>query len=78
MPREQVFFELTKEEKLARIGTLGCDVFIDDLPEIFQAAAFPRGTRRILFDPEAHHGTMAVDQAVVCKSWAEVKAVLNS
>jgi hypothetical protein len=51
----EVYFELTKEEKIRRIGALACDSFIDDLPEIFQAADFPAATRRILFDPDAHH-----------------------
>src|SRR6185369_621345 len=32
---DNVFFELTKEAKVARIAALGCQVFIDDLPEIF-------------------------------------------
>ena len=78
IPPARVFFELTREEKLARIGALGCDVFIDDLPEIFLADTFPRGTRRILFDPEGHYGETATDHAMVCASWAHIKAALNS
>ena len=50
-----VYFELTQQEKLARIGASSCDYYIDDLPEILLAPGFPVGTRRILFDPEAHH-----------------------
>lgn len=50
------FFELTKEDKLARIGALDCDLFIDDLPEFLGEAAFPAGTRRILFDPVRQYG----------------------
>lgn len=78
IPPAQVFFELTREEKLARIGALDCDVFIDDLPEIFLADAFPRATRRILFDPDAHHANAAIGPAAVCKSWAEIRSTLGS
>jgi hypothetical protein len=49
-PRK-VYFELTKEDKLRRIGQEGCDLFIDDLPEFLAEPAFPEGVRRILFDP---------------------------
>ncbi len=49
--RDAVFFELSKGEKLARIGSIGCDTFIDDLPEILSDASFPAGVDPILFDP---------------------------
>ena len=48
------YFELTKEEKVARADALGVDVFIDDLPEILKMPGFPAGMRAILFDPEGH------------------------
>ena len=54
---DHVFFELTKEEKIARVADIGCDYFIDDLPEILQMPGFPKKTKRILFDPEAIHNT---------------------
>ena len=50
LPRSAVFFELTRADKLARITALGCTHFIDDLPEVFAEAAFPK-IGRILFDP---------------------------
>jgi hypothetical protein len=49
---ERVFFELTKEEKVARAQALACEIFIDDLPEILRLNGFPKGMRKILFDPE--------------------------
>jgi hypothetical protein len=48
----RVFFELTKEDKVARVAALRCEVFVDDLPEILAMTGFPNGMRRILFDPE--------------------------
>lgn len=46
-----VFFELTKADKLSRIGRLGLSYFIDDLPEFLVEPGFPAGVQRILFDP---------------------------
>ena len=54
---DHVFFELTKEEKIARIADIGCDYFIDDLPEILRMPGFPKNLKRILFDPEDIHNT---------------------
>ena len=48
---DQVFFETTKEAKVARIAGCGIDVFVDDLPEILTMEGLPRMVRRILFDP---------------------------
>lgn len=55
VPPDDMHFELTKDDKLRRIAVAGCDWFIDDLPEILLAEAFPPAVQRILFDPEAHY-----------------------
>ena len=47
--------QLTKAEKIDQIGLQKCDIFVDDLPEILKAEKFPKGTRKILFDPCSHH-----------------------
>jgi len=52
---EDVFFELTQEQKLDRIRSIACNYYIDDLPEILLAPDFPGDIERILFDPEGHH-----------------------
>ena len=51
----QIFFELTKEEKIWRIQEINCDLFIDDLPEILLSPLFPPQIKRILFDPKKNH-----------------------
>jgi hypothetical protein len=70
-----VFFELTKDEKVARAAAISCDIFIDDLPDILTMPGFPMRMRRILFDPAnrfadatAAHGSI-FDR---CLSWAAV------
>jgi hypothetical protein len=67
---QNVHFELTKEEKLRRILTAGCDHYIDDLPEILLAEGFPKSTQCILFDPESHHGP--APRITCMRSWADV------
>ncbi|MGH6792927.1 MAG: hypothetical protein ACRECF_09345 [Methyloceanibacter sp.] len=75
---ERVFFELTKEEKIARIAELSCDVFIDDLPEILAMDGFPAGLRPILFDPENHYlnGAWRDRSFERYGSWPEIGAAL--
>lgn len=67
-----VFFELTKEEKIARIAACDCDYFIDDLPEILKMSGYPQKTSRLLFDPELNHS----DEGVTARftSWAGIQA----
>lgn len=74
VPQARVFFELTKEHKIARIEDFGCDVFIDDLPEIFASPAFPRGASPLLFDPERHHALTGIPTFA---SWAEIASHLD-
>lgn len=72
---DEVYFELTKSEKLARIVRLELDYFIDDLPEILLADDFPGGTGRILFDPD---GKQPPDERVVSFSdWDRISAYLD-
>jgi hypothetical protein len=46
---DDVYFESTRAEKLARIASLNCTHFIDDLEEVLGDAGFPPAVRRILF-----------------------------
>ena len=70
---DHVFFELTKEAKAARVAALRCGVFIDDLPEIFALADFPRAVRPLLFDPADQFRDTKLDR---CRSWTEIIAEL--
>lgn len=74
LDRAHVHLELTKEGKLARIGALGCDSFIDDLPELLGEPDFPTDTRRVLFDPN----DAAPDDPCYARarSWREISGML--
>jgi hypothetical protein len=73
IPAANVFFELTKESKVARAATLGCDVFIDDLPEILAMPGYPPQLRAILFDPDNHHAAATFERHT---SWANISSAL--
>jgi hypothetical protein len=70
VPMKDVYFELTKEEKLRRIAATACDYYIDDLPEILLAQDFPGNVRRVLFDPESHYQDAAQFRRL--RSWPEI------
>lgn len=72
---KNIFYELTKEEKISQICQLNCDVFIDDLPEILCMDGFSKNAKRILFDPEHSHSD---NNNLYCRisSWAEISKSL--
>ncbi|MCP4351308.1 MAG: haloacid dehalogenase-like hydrolase [Desulfobacterales bacterium] len=76
LAREQVFFELTKKEKITRIKKLGCTHFIDDLPEFLSEPAFPGNVIRILFDPNRNHLNGHSLQRV--SSWKKILEIFKS
>ena len=75
---DDVFFEVTKEAKLARISAWRCEAFIDDLPEILLAAGFPPETARLLFDPENHHSAAAPEGMPRFQSWGQIAGHLGA
>lgn len=70
---DQVFFELTKEAKVARIVALGCTHYVDDLPEIL--AMLPDSVEKILFAPSEVAGKHP--DWKLMRSWQELHALLN-
>lgn len=69
---KNVFFEVTKEDKLNRIKYIGCQIFIDDLPEILTDPVFSSTTQKILFDPLYTYKNTVFDDITVKNSWHEV------
>jgi hypothetical protein len=79
--REDVYFEATREGKIARVAALGCTHFVDDLPEFLSEPALPRDLVRILFAPDAAgepadaraNGSVPWQRA---RSWADVASIV--
>lgn len=74
---EQIYFELTKDKKIARIESFGCEAFVDDLPEILLAAQFPPTATRYLFDPQAHHQNKNLPGLEPISSWQALEKCLG-
>lgn len=53
VPVENVYFEDTRADKIARIVALRCTHFIDDLEEVFDDPAFPENVERLHFTSTA-------------------------
>ena len=51
LQEKDIYFEATREEKIQRIITLGCNFFVDDLEEVFNEKNFPVEIKKFLFDP---------------------------
>ena len=68
--KENIFLELTKEEKLKRIAELKCTHFIDDLPEFLDEKDFPKNVVKILFDPNSKYSSIGHFEHAV--SWPEI------
>lgn len=67
---ENVYFESTRQEKIARIARLACTHFVDDLEEVLTDPEFPSGVKRILF---SEAGAESIPEPiVVCPTWRDV------
>jgi hypothetical protein len=69
-----VFFEDTRAEKLRRIASTRCDIFVDDLEEVLADPDFPPGVERILFSHRPS-GAIAAPHRV-CPNWTSVEETL--
>ena len=76
LPRDHVWFEVTKKAKIERIRELHCDVFIDDLPELLTDPQFPASTQRILFAPQGSSAKDLPADITVAASWTEITRLL--
>lgn len=77
---EQVFFADSRDEKVARIGELGCTHFIDDLEEVLEHPAFPVATRRYRLAPDAApvpgDGTGTERPFHQFRSWHDIRSTI--
>lgn len=69
-----VHFEETRDAKIDRIRSLGCQVFVDDLPEILLHRDFPSGAKPIWF-ANSRSGPVSTP-LVAHNSWQDIEATL--
>jgi hypothetical protein len=73
-----VHFLETRDQKLEMISRLGCEVFLDDLPEVLNAPGFPAGASGILFDPSGVNSAFKENSAIQINSWVQLPQKLYS
>ncbi len=80
--KEKVFFEPTREEKIAKIKALGCTHFIDDLEEVFSSQYFPKEITGILYDPhksyQLYQSHQSPEPFVVFENWGKITNYFTS
>ena len=69
-----VNFLETREEKIAKIRELKCDIFVDDLPEVLNDEHFPSQTMPVLCDPAREHVARA--NTYRFNDWHELPGIL--
>lgn len=72
-----VYFMETRDQKLAMINKLGCDVFLDDLYEVLTAPSFPVNTRGIQFLPAVTGSSENGEVEDVIENWAQLPSRLR-
>ena len=70
---ENVYFEVTKDQKIKRIESLGCTHFIDDLPEILDMIN-PK-IKKILYNPKLNY--LKKNDYINMKNWSELSKIID-
>ena len=74
MKVDDVYFESTRSDKVARIISLGCTHFIDDLEEVFAEKRFPDDIMKILYS--SFRPCNLPDGVVLADSWKQVESLV--
>jgi hypothetical protein len=77
LTRNDVWFEASREQKLARIAERQCTHFVEDLPEVLLDPAFPPGITKLLFDPAGVAGKTGPDIKVF-RTWADIRQYVEA
>ena len=72
LSKKNVFFNLTKEEKVNKIESIGCDYFIDDLPEIL--SLINKKTIKILYSPKNNNHQ---NDYLILKKWNDLIKIID-
>ena len=78
LSEEDVFFESSRDTKIRKIAELDCDLFIDDLREVFAEPSFPDSTRKILFSNQKVEANDANRFTLISTSWRDISQYLLS
>lgn len=68
-----IYLNESKDKKVALIGSLECDIFLDDLVDILSHASFPSSVQKLWFAPHQDQSPTDIPSDVVMvKQWTEL------
>lgn len=73
IPKQNIFFEETKDKKIQRIHELRCSYFIDDLREIL--SMINTHTKKILYSPLDNN--FMEDDFIAMRRWSDLYKLIN-
>jgi len=76
--KSAVNFLETRDQKVEMITHLGCEAFLDDLPEVLNAPGFPAAAAGILFDPAGVSVSYEESGSIRISSWVQLPDKLSS
>lgn len=71
---EDVYFETTRANKIARISEVGCSHFVDDLEEVLRDPCFPNDVNALLYTGETDD--IPTGPFTACRDWREIADVI--
>ncbi|MBT5239417.1 MAG: hypothetical protein HN793_00845 [Rhodospirillaceae bacterium] len=70
---EEVHLNESRDEKIALVDSLKCDVFLDDLKEVLTDEAFPPTTKKLWFSPGSDEKAADTpDEVTLIKHWTDL------
>lgn len=70
---QEIHLNESRDEKIALVDSLGCDVFLDDLKEVLTDEAFPPDTKKLWFSPNSDDESVDTsDGIVLIKHWTDL------
>ena len=76
--KSAVNFLETRDQKVEMITHLGCEAFLDDLPEVLNSPGFPAAAAGILFDPAGLYVSYEESGSIRISSWVQLPGKLSS
>lgn len=71
-----IFFLETRKEKIEKIKDLKCNLFIDDLPEVFLEPNFPIDVKKILYNPHKLSYNYELSDIIEITNWIHAKTII--
>ena len=76
LEKDRIHFHPELVDKINCIAAIGCNAFIDDLPEVLDHDNFPESTQKFLFSPNTSNPNLCSDMVEV-NSWCQFSKLIR-